>query len=86
MAATDGDRVSIVAERRRRKPEKAKETTRFEQGKFNQKTKKKKKPKTKKNFCLFLNSRIFQNDNNDNRNHGETTPGKPTPQTPLNPT
>lgn len=85
MAATDGDRVSIVAERRRRKPEKAKETTRFEQGKFNQKTKKK-KPKTKKNFCLFLNSRIFQNDNNDNRNHGETTPGKPTPQTPLNPT
>lgn len=79
MAATDGDRVSIVAERRRRKPEKAKETTRFEQGKF--------KPKNqKKNFCLFLNSRIFQNDNNDNRNHEETTPGKPTPQTPLNPT
>lgn len=85
MAATDGDRVSIVAERRRRKPEKAKETTRFEQGKFKPKNQKKKKSK-KKNFCLFLNSRIFQNDNNDNRNHGETTPGKPTPQTPLNPT
>jgi len=47
MAATDGDRVSIVAERRRRKPEKAKETTRFEQGKFKPKNQKKKNQKKK---------------------------------------